>query len=194
MQPSDLTHFALETLRDPRGSAAKLIAQDVPMPTLWAALALAAVLNAMLVGLNMVLFPTAVFPLPAVFMNPVVYAAAMAAGSALSIFVLFWVGERMGGEGQLQDVAVVLIWLQYLRLAAQVILLVLTILMPVLAILATLAITLFSLWLVLCFLDVAHRFNSMGKSALVLVFSFMGVIFGLSMLLMLLGVSTPEMS
>lgn len=194
MQPSDLTQFALETLRDPRGSAAKLIAQDVPMPTLWAALALAAVLNAMLVGLNMVLFPTAVFPLPPIFMNPVVYALAMAAGSALSIFVLFWVGERMGGEGQLQDVAVVLIWLQYLRLAAQVILLVLTILMPVLALIATLAITLFSLWLVLCFLDVAHRFNSMGKSALVLVFSFMGVIFGLSMLLMLLGVSTPEMS
>ncbi len=194
MQPSDLTQFALETLRDPRGSAAKLIALDVPMPTLWAALALAAVLNAMLVGLNMVLFPTAVFPLPPIFMNPFVYALAMAAGSALSIFVLFWVGERMGGEGQLQDVAVVLIWLQYLRLAAQVVLLVLTILMPVLAILATLAITLFSLWLVLCFLDVAHRFNSMGKSALVLVFSFMGVIFGLSMLLMLLGVSTPEMS
>ncbi len=193
MQLSDLTTFAGETLRDPRGSAAKLIAHDIPMPTLWAALVLAAVLNALLVGINLVLFPTAVFPLPDVFLNPVIYAMAMVAGSAVSIYVLAWVGGRMGGEGRLQDVAVVLIWLQFLRLVAQVILLVLTILMPVLAIMATFAITLFSFWLLLCFVDVAHRFNSLGKSALVLVFSFMGVIFGMSLLLMLLGVSTPEM-
>lgn len=194
MNLNDLSTLAMDTLRDPRTTAGRLIAQDVGMPALWLALVLAAVLNALLVGVNMVLFPTASFPLPPIFLNPLVYAAVMAAGLAFSIFVLTWVGGKMGGQARLQEVAVVLIWLQYLRLAAQVLLLVMTLLIPVLAVIATFAIALYSFFLLLTFLDVAHRFGSLGKSALVIVFSFLGVIFALSMLLTLLGVTTPEMS
>ncbi len=194
MNLNDLSTLAMDTLRDPRTTAGRLIAQDVGMPALWLALVLAAVLNALLVGVNMELFPTASFPLPPIFLNPLVYAAVMAAGLAFSIFVLTWVGGKMGGQARLQEVAVVLIWLQYLRLAAQVLLLVMTLLIPVLAVIATFAIALYSFFLLLTFLDVAHRFGSLGKSALVIVFSFLGVIFALSMLLTLLGVTTPEMS
>ncbi|MFU8882482.1 MAG: YIP1 family protein [Rhodobacterales bacterium] len=194
MTLNDLTALVVDTLRDPRATAERLIAQDIGMPTLWAGLALAAVLNALLVGVNLMLFPNAAFPLPALLLNPVIYAVMMAAGLAFSIFVLTWVGGKMGGQGALQDVAVLLIWLQYLRLVAQLVLLVLTLVIPVLAIIATLAVALYSFWLLLTFLDVAHRLGSLGKSALVLVFSFLGVIFALSMLLTLIGVPTPEMS
>lgn len=194
MNLNDLSALAMDTLRDPRATAERLLAQDVGMPTLWLALGLAAVLNALLVGVNMVLFPAANFPLPQFLLNPLFYAATMAAGLAFSIFVLTWVGDRMGGQARLEEVAVLLIWLQYLRLVAQVLLLVMTLLIPVLAIVATFAIALYSFYLLLTFLDVAHRFGSLGKSALVIVFSFLGVIFALSMLLTLLGVTTPEMS
>ena len=194
MNLNDLSALAMDTLRDPRATATRLIAQDIPMPVLWAGLVLAAVLNALLVGINLVMFPNATFPLPDLLLNPVIYAMVMVAGMGFSIYVLTWVGGKMGGAARLEDVAVLLVWLQYLRLAAQLVLFVMTLLIPVLAIIATLGVAIYSFWLLLTFLDVAHRFGSLGKSALLLVLAFFGVIFALSLLLSLIGVPTPGMS
>ena len=73
-------------------------------------------------------------------------------------------------------------------------LLVLTMLMPALALMATLVVAAYSLWLLVNFLDVAHRLGSLGKSVLVLVFSVVGVTIGLSFLMMLIGVPATEAS
>jgi hypothetical protein len=193
MQLNDLPRLAMETLRDPRGTAERLIALRLDLPTLWMALALGAVLNALLFSVNMMLFPTT-FPLPGLFMNPVLYAVVMAVGMVITLHLLTWVGGMMGGQGQLADVTVVLVWLQYLRLAAQAALLLLTLLVPALALMATLVVAFYSLWLLLNFLDVAHRLGSLGKSALVLVFAVVGVTMGLSFLMMLIGIPATEAS
>jgi hypothetical protein len=193
MNMNDLPRLAMDTLRDPRGMAARLIALDLGLPTLWTALALGAVLNALIFSVNMMLFPTT-FPVPGLFSNPVLYAVAMAGGMVITMHLLTWVGGMMGGQGKLADVTVVLVWLQYLRLAAQAVLLLLTILMPVLAVMATLVVAFYSLWLLLNFLDVAHRFESLGKSALVLVFAVVGITIGLSFLIALIGAPVTEMS
>ena len=71
---------------------------------------------------------------------------------------------------------------------------ILTMLVPVVAVLATLAVAFYSLWLLLNFLDVAHRFTSLGKTALLLVFSVIGITIGLSVLMAFLGVPVPEAS
>lgn len=193
MNVNDLPRLAMDTLRDPRGMAARLIALDLGMPTLWAALVLGVVLNALIFSVNMMLFPTT-FPVPWLFSNPILYAAAMAVGMVLTMYVLTWIGSMMGGQGRLADVTVLLVWLQYLRLAAQAVLLLLTILMPALALMATLVVAFYSLWLLLNFLDVAHRFESLGKSALVLVFAVVGITIGLSFLIALIGTPATEMS
>lgn len=193
MKLNDLPSLAMDTLRDPRGMAARLIAMDLGLPTIWTALALGAVLNALIFSVNIMLFPTT-FPVPGLFSNPILYAVAMAGGMVISLHLLTWVGGMMGGQGKLADVAVVLVWLQYLRLAAQAVLLLLTILMPALALMATLVVVFYSLWLLLNFLDVAHRFESLGKSALVLVFTVVGIIIGLSFLIALIGAPVTEMS
>jgi hypothetical protein len=193
MRLNDLVPLAVATLRDPRDVAARLIAMDIGLPVLWSALALAAVLNAMLFSVNLLLFPTT-FPLPALFYNPIVYAIVMAGGMVLTMHLLTWLGGKMGGQGRLADVTVVLVWLQYLRLAAQLALMVLTMLVPVLAVIAMIAVAFYSLWLLLNFLDVAHRFTSLGKTALLLVFSVIGITIGLSVLMGFLGVPVPEAS
>ena len=193
MNMNDLPRLAMDTLRDPRGMAARLVALDLGLPTLWTALALGAVLNALIFSVNMMLFPTT-FPVPGLFSNPVLYAVAMAGGMVITMHLLTWVGGMMGGQGKLADVTVVMVWLQYLRLAAQAVLLLLTILMPVLAVMATLVVAFYSLWLLLNFLDVAHRFESLGKSALVLVFAVVGITIGLSFLIALIGAPVTEMS
>jgi len=192
MRLNDLTALAVDTLREPRGTAQRVLAMGLDLPTIWAALALGAVLNAMLFGINLILFPMT-FPLPAVFLNPVFYAGVVALGMVFTIFALTKVGVALGGQGRTEDVAVLLVWLQYLRLAAQLALMVITIVLPVLGVMATLAVAFYSLWLLLTFLDVAHRFDSLGKSALVLVFAIVGVILALSLVMGLLGVPTPEM-
>lgn len=193
MRVNDLPGLVMETLRDPRGMAARLIALDLDMATIWTALALGAVLNSIIFSVNMMLFPTT-FPVQGLFSNPILYAVAMAGGMVISMHLLTWVGGMMGGQGRLADVTVVLVWLQYLRLAAQALLLLLTILMPALALMATLVVAFYSLWLMLNFLDVAHRFESLGKSALVLVFAVVGIIIGLSFLIALIGTPVTEMS
>lgn len=193
MTMNDLPGLAMDTLRNPREMAARLIAMDLGLPTLWTALALGAVLNAMIFSVNLMLFPTT-FPVPGLFSNPVLYAVAMAGGTVITMHLLTWVGGMMGGQGRLADVTVVLVWLQYLRLVAQAILLLLTILMPALALMATLVVAFYSLWLMLNFLDVAHRFESLGKTALVLVFTVVGITIGLSFLIALIGTPVTEMS
>lgn len=193
MTINDLPGLAMDTLRNPRAMAARLIALDLGLPTLWTALALGAVLNAMIFSVNLMLFPTT-FPVPGLFSNPVLYAVAMAGGTVITMHLLTWVGGMMGGQGRLADVTVVLVWLQYLRLVAQAILLLLTILMPALALMATLVVAFYSLWLMLNFLDVAHRFESLGKTALVLVFTIVGITIGLSFLIALIGTPVTEMS
>lgn len=191
MRMNDLTALAADTLCDPRSAAARIIGLRLDMPTIWAALALGAVLNAMLFGINLILFPMT-FPMPGIFLNPLFYAAVVAAGMAFTIFALTKVGVAMGGTGQFEDVAVLLVWLQYLRLAAQLALMVITLIFPVLGVMATLAVAFYSIWLLLVFLDTAHRFDSLGKSALVLVFALVGVILALSLVMGLMGVPAPE--
>jgi hypothetical protein len=193
MTLNDLPALAMDTLRDPRGTAERLIALDLGLPTLWTALALGAVLNTILFSVNMMMFPTT-FPLPGLFSNPILYAMAMAGGMVITMHLLTWVGGMMGGQGRLADVTVVLVWLQYMRLAAQAVLLVMTMLVPALALMATLVVAFYSLWLLLNFLDVAHRLGSLGKSALVLVFSVVGITIGLSILIALIGAPVTEMS
>lgn len=193
MKLNDLPGLAIETLRDPRGTAARLIALDLDLPTIWTALALGAVLNAMIFSVNIMLFPTT-FPIQGLFSNPILYAVAMAGGMVISMHLLTWVGGMMGGQGRLADVTVVLVWLQYLRVAAQALLLLMTILVPALALMAMMVVAFYSIWLMLTFLDVAHRFESLGKAALLLVFTVVGIIMGLSFLIALIGVPVPEMS
>lgn len=193
MNVNNFPALAMDTLRDPRGTAERLIALDLGLPTLWTALALGAVLNAFMFSVNVMMFPTT-FPVPGLFSNPVLYAVAMAGGLVITMHLLTWVGGMVGGQGRLADVTVVMVWLQYMRLAAQAVLLILTILMPTLALMATLVVAFYSLWLLLNFLDVAHRLGSLGKAALVLVFSVVGVTLGLSFLIALIGAPVPEMS
>ena len=185
--------LALRTLRDPRRAAGDLIGMELPLPVLWTALALAAVLNATLFSLNLILFPTG-FPLPGLFYSPIFNAILMAGGLAVMIWLLTRLGGVLGGTARLADVAVLLVWLQYLRIAAQVVLLMMALLMPSLGLLATLAVGLVSLWILLQFVDVAHGFASLGKTILLLFLTVIGITMGLAVFLALIGAPAPEMS
>lgn len=193
MTLKDLAALAMDTLRDPRGTGERLIALNLGLPVLWTALALASVLSALLFSINMAIFPAA-FPMPGLFFNPILYAVVLAGGMVISMHLLTWMGTMLGGRGSLAEVTVLLVWLQYLRLAAQLGLLLLTMIMPPLGMMATIVVAFYSLWLLLNFLDVAHRFGSLAKALVVLLMTAVGIVVGLSFLLALIGVPATEMS
>lgn len=193
MTLKDLAALATDTLRDPRATGERLIAMNLGLPVLWTALALASVLSALLFSINMAIFPAA-FPMPGLFFNPMLYAVVLAGGMVISMHLLTWMGTMLGGRGSLAEVTVLLVWLQYLRLAAQAGLLLLTMIMPPLGMMATIVVAFYSLWLLLNFLDVAHRFGSLAKALVVLLMTAVGIVVGLSFLLALIGVPATEMS
>ncbi|MCM2562220.1 YIP1 family protein [Lutimaribacter sp. EGI FJ00015] len=188
MTTRSLKDLAVQTLTAPREAAEYLLGLNIARNTLWMALVLATVLNALLFSLSNYLFPTPM-PMQGLFDNPLLYALAQGGGLAITVFVLTWVGNMMGGKGQLGDVLIALVWLQFMRVLAQALVIVLGVAIPMLGGLVSLAVLGLSVWILLNFINVAHQFDSLGKSFLVLFLAAMGVSFGISIILMLIGVS-----
>jgi len=179
--------LAVRTLTDPRAVAADLMGMSLPRNTLWIALALAVVLNTLVYQLTLVIAPPPM-PLPGLLASPVAFAVFVAAGLVLSIYALTYVGRTLGGKGSLETIMTLLIWLQYLRFAVQVLALVLSPVIPGLAGLLVFAASLYGIWLLLNFVDVGHGINNLITSLGVLIMTMLAITLGLAMLLSLVGI------
>lgn len=186
MTAAALGQLAVDTIRAPREVAQRLIDLHLPKDALWTALALVVVLNAGLYSLsNMMAPPPDDLTVPVV--APVPFALFLAAGLVGTIYALWYVGRTLGGDGALGDVMVLLVWLQALRLVAQVALLVLVPLSPVLSSLLVLAAAVIGFWILLNFIDVAHGYGSLLKSLGALALSVLAMALGLTFLVTLFG-------
>lgn len=183
-----LKDLALLTMQDPAEAARQLMAIQLDRGTLWTAVFLVAVLNTLLAGLNNVLMPNTT-PIPGLFDVPAVYFFFVGGGLVLTILTLFWVGRAFGGEGSMEDIMVVVVWLQFMRVLVQATALVLLLTIPMLSILLILVAALVGIWILVHFVDQAHRFGSLSKAAGVLIAAFIGVVVGVSILLSMIGVS-----
>lgn len=195
MTTLSLKDLAVQTVTNPRAAAEYLLGLHIGRNALWMALVLATVLNSLLFSLSSFMFPTdAATPLPGLFNNPLLFAMMQGGGLVITVFVLTWVGNMLGGQGGLGDVLIALVWLQFMRLAAQAAVIVVGLAMPALGGLISLAVLVLSFWILLHFINVAHRFNSLGKAFLVLFLAGLGVSFGISIILTLIGVSAGGMN
>ncbi|WP_372893596.1 Yip1 family protein [Rhodosalinus sp.] len=191
MTTAALGQLAIETIRDPREAARRLLALDLPRSALWTALALVIVLNAAVYGLsNMLVPPPSDVPMAA--LSPVPFAAFLAAGLIGTIYALWYVGRALGGAGSLDDVMVLLVWLQALRLAVQAALLVLVPLSPVLSSLVVLAAAVIGFWILLNFVDMAHGYGSLLKSLGAVALSVLALALGLTLFVTLFGGALPQ--
>lgn len=179
--------LAMRTVSEPRVVAAELVAMRIERRTLWSALVLAVVLNALVYQLTLVISPPPAGALPQMLSSPLVFALLVGAGLVLSIFSITYAGRVLGGTGRLDDIMTVLIWLQYLRFAVQLLALILMPVIPSMASILVLIASLYGMWLVLNFVDVGHGFGNLFTSFGVLVMSALGIMLGLAILLTLLG-------
>lgn len=183
-----LKDLVILSVQNPAEAARQLMALQIDRGTLWTALFLMVVLNTLLHGVGNLLVP-APSPLPGVFNVPAVYFFFVGGGLVVTVIMLFWAGRAFGGQGSMEDVMVVIIWLQFLRVIVQAAALVLLLTFPALSMLLALAAAFVSLWILVNFFDQAHRFNSIGKAAGVLIAAFIGMVVGASLLLSMIGVS-----
>lgn len=186
MIPLYWRQLVITSIKDPASAARSLMALQLPSQALWTALALVAVLNTALFTLSNLLMPGP-SPLPAVFSSPMVYFSIVMVGLTLTTYALYWVGRWFNGKGSVADIMVLIVWLQLLRVLAQAAVLVLVMTLPFLAMLVVFAVTLIGVYMLVHFVDQAHRFGSVGRSAMVLIASLLAIVFGLSLIVAFFG-------
>lgn len=188
--------LALETLRDPKGTAERIMGWNLDRGTLYMALFAVAAVNALLASGPVLLSPggvdpelRAAVPILAMLERPLVFFVLVSGTLVVMIQALYWAGRGMGGQGSLTDMMALIIWLQALRAGAQLLILAVGMIAPMLAGLAALGLQLVAFWLFLHFLSAAMRFHSLLRAFGLLIAVATGLFLGLMLILGLMGVS-----
>lgn len=181
-----LRDLTLLTLRDPASGARRVLDLDLGRETLWTALFLSVVLNTMMLSAQNVLSPPGP-EMPLLFTSAGLYFAVVAGGQILFIYALYLAGGWLKGQGCLRDVMALMVWFQFLQVMVQAAVLVLLFLAAPLAMLLNMAAMIYGLYILLHFIDQAHRLNSLARSAAVLGATLLTLAVALSLLLSLVG-------
>ena len=175
------------TLQDPRQATRMLIAEGVPIRARSAGLLLVAVVSALLASLQVGASPQQLDPFSAFMLaSPFRTALFQWLFLALSVVLIHRVGRAFGGKGSFPDALLVVVWLQLLTLAIQVLQLAATLVAPPLAGIIGLGGFVLFLWLMTAFIAELHGFRSRGRVFLGLVLTGLGTGFVLGIAIVLI--------
>lgn len=183
---------AVQSIKAPREAARWLVDQNFGNDVLAMGFALVLVLNVLLISLFqafLVLNPV-VAPL---ISQPLFYMGGLGLMLAAIVVALSSAGRSLGGTGTIRAVAALVVWLQLLRIAAQIIVFVLALISPAIATLISFVFSIAGLWIALNFIAEAHGFAGIGKAALTMALGLVGVAIASVLVLSVLGISTTGM-
>lgn len=186
-----ITALAELTLRDPRQAVSDLLAEAVPLQARVLGLFLVSVLAAALSSIQIGVQAVSVDPLiVALTANPLRAAVLQSVSLGLTVLMIHGIGRAFGGRGNLPDALLIVVWLQFLMLGAQLLQLVTELLSPALAgVVALLSLGLF-LWLMTSFIAALHGFRSLGLVFIGLIASALG--FGFVIVVAVVAMLGPE--
>lgn len=190
MSQKPFQDLVIETIRSPRDAASQLLALNLPRDGLWLALALMCVLNAIIYSLSLLLAPPpeeAQGLVPAAFESPLLFALFLFGSLVITTLVLRWIGQRLGGEASLEDMLVVITWLQVVRLLFQATVLLISLVSLALSGLIVFIGSIYGVYILAAFIDRAHGFDSLLMSFFVILLALAAIIVGMSLILSLLG-------
>lgn len=181
------------TLTDPRQAGRAVIGLELPLRALWVALMLMAVLLSLMVS---ALFLTAPLPpgamgeairLSPAYHSPLIFALINWGQAVISVFVLHWIGQALGGQGRLGDILAVMIWLQVVSLVLAAGLFVVGLVLPALGGFMTLAALGWVLWAAVALIDAANRFDNLARAAGVCVAALAAFTLGMMLISAVIG-------
>ncbi len=190
MSKRPLQDLLIETIRAPRDAAGRLIDMNAPRDWLWMALALMCVLNAILYSVSLQLSPPSSEVsgiVPAAFQSPILFTIFLFGSITITVFVLKWIGQSMGGQATLDDILILLTWLQVLRLLFQAAVLILSLVSLSLSALLVFGGSIYGIYILAAFIDRAHGFDNLLKALGVMVLALIAIAVGLSVILTVLG-------
>ena len=187
----DLVSQAWETVRNPRAGAQLVIGQNVPVPLLWQMMAVVVALSVVL-GQGSLMLVTGPDDLAGpLVVNPVVMAGLQLAVLIITVHAIHWIGRSMGGTGSFEDALALMIWLQFIMICLQIVQIAAMMIAQPLADVIGLAGLVLFLWLLTNFVAVLHGFHSLGLVFVMILASALGMVFLLSLVLSILGITSP---
>lgn len=193
MTAQGLFALAWQTVIAPRDVAKLLISLRLSHEALLLAFATVVVLNALFFSVSLMISP-APSPLQPMLGNPVIFMLSLGGSLAIVAVAITWTGRALGGTGTLEEVGVLVIWLQMLRMIVQVVMLLLLPLNAAAGALVAFLSAVAGIWILVNFIDAAHEFGSLFRAALVLLLGVTGMALGLSLIFSLIGVTSTGMA
>ncbi len=189
--PRYLLELAALTVRSPREGAAEVLRVAPDRSALWLAFSLMVVASLMMGEVVSMLVPP-VEAGPLMDQSPIVLGLLQGALLFVTVFAITYFGRLCGGTGAFDGALALVTWLQFVLLLVQLVQLGLLLVAPlVAAMISILAVGLF-FWLLVNFIAVLHDFASTGMVFVMTIVCFLGILFALSLILTILGLS-PEL-
>ncbi|MEX0302275.1 MAG: YIP1 family protein [Leisingera sp.] len=181
-----LAAFALLTLKAPRDAAQKILARDWPREALWTAYLLSVVLNTCVYTVQQILFP---LPPEILLPNftPGAYFAVVFVLQLGFIAMLATTGRWLGGQGDLTSLLALVTWLQLLQAGLNGSIVAVFLVLPPLASLLNIAANVVVFFILLHFVNAAHRFGSVWRSLGVVLMASLILVFALLFIVGLIG-------
>lgn len=182
----------IDSLRRPRAAARRVLDARVPAPQLLEAAALVAIVGVVLGYLALRLSPEALDVVSAaVIHNPLLGVAAQLAVMAVSVFLTVRIGRLFGGKGTTDGALALVVWLNAVMVAIQLVQLAALALAPPLATGLAIATIVWALWAFANFVAELHGFQNPFIVLAVVVLTTIVVFFATAMLAAILGL-TPQ--
>ncbi|MEB8389347.1 Yip1 family protein [Rhodobacteraceae bacterium KMM 6894] len=182
-----LRDLVRQSLFDPRGAASRIMALNLPRDWLWQALALMSIFNAIIYTLSVAasgpMGPEAEMIIPTAFQSPFMMTLFLIGALVITVLTLTWIGQAMGGRGQIRDILALVVWLQVMRLLVQAVLLISVLVFPALGVIVAMVASIWGIAILVCFIDRAHGFDNLLKAAAALILCVVSMVLGLSAIL-----------
>ncbi|WP_171129541.1 MULTISPECIES: Yip1 family protein [unclassified Ruegeria] len=171
MNTASLLNLVGLTLTNPAEAARRLLAMKLGGDVLWLAFSLAVILNAALQSVANIMLP-ALSPDTLQVAEPLSRTLVVSVAAILiSVASFLLVGRLLGGTANFYEIMTLVIWLQLLQIVGQAFVIICGLALPFLFLPFSLAMLGLSLFITLHFLNQAHKFDSLGRSFVVILIS-----------------------
>ena len=182
----------LMTIRTPRDGARWVKSITMSRQSRWEALALFMVVGVVFNQITgFLMFGDFRIIMMGLTLNPITYAMIQMAVLVIMVFAVFWIGRAMGGTGGFGDAILLIAWLQAIMTLLQVAQTIAILLIPALGVIIAVASFMLFFWLLSNFIAELHGFTSIPKVLGMILISMIGLTFGMTILLSIIGISMP---
>ncbi|MCE5972310.1 YIP1 family protein [Sinirhodobacter sp. WL0062] len=183
----DLRQMVVRTFREPRVVARELIALNLPPRARLLALAIVIVVSAALGSFAEILFAFVTDQDMGEPASPVPMAIAQGALILYGATAMTVLGRNFGGRGRFYDALLLLTWMEFVLIVAQVVQVLVMVFFPITSVIAMMAMMVLLFWLLVQFTAALHGFENLFKVAFGVIVTFLGSAMIAGMLMVSLG-------